>query len=120
MKNTSLSLTEKKNLLQNVITSSLMYNNLSSYLTVKAILLKNLGETIMLEVTDAIITEITNNFLNNVITNFILKGIYGSEINNYNYTQMFNLHFQYVFNYLSVYRHLICCQISSSIKAKYT
>ena len=119
LENSSLSLTEKRNLLQNLVSSLSVFNNLSLPLMTKELVFKALGPIQMLEVPDALILETITKYLNNIITNIILKGVYGEETNKYNYSEMFNLHFFYVHENLSLYRYAIPLRISELILKNY-
>lgn len=119
MSKSELTLTEQKNLLQNVSTSLLSYNNLSLDLFVKSLLYNNLGSHRMLEVTDAIILKVTENILNNIILNIILLSNYGEETNKYTYSEWFNLLFQYNSLMLSKMRYAIPSTIHKIILEKY-
>ena len=111
MKNSVLSLTEQKNLLQNTATQLVTYNNLSLIYCTKAILLQYLGEVKMLTVTDANIQQTTEMYLSNIVYNFILNASYGSETMTYKYNEMFNLLFRFVSAALNIRYNSIISQI---------
>lgn len=95
------------------------FNNLSVNLLVKALLHKNLGTPRMLELPDAIVQEVSNNILNNIILNIILLAEYTPETNSYNYSEWFNLLFQFGSLKLSFYRYSIPITINKQILEKY-
>ena len=119
MKKSSLSLVEQKNLLQNITSSSAIFNNLSLNLTVKALLLNALGVIRMLEVPDAVILQVSNNLMTNIILNLILQSVYTSETNSYNYADWYRLLFQYVSLKTSEFNAIISNKIAIEIVKKY-
>ena len=116
LENSKLSLIEKKNLLQNAVSSLSQYNNLSTQTIVKSILCTKLGELKMFGLPDSIFIQLSNKYIFNILSNLILEATYTQLIMELNYSEMFNLLYKYGINSIGKYRYLITRKISNEIE----
>ena len=91
-KNWKISYLEKRNLFDNLVSSSIGLNNLNLFWNVKnKLLINGLGNIDSIAVNNYI-----QQYLNNLIYRILIYAEISSELDQYDYTQLFNLTFNYI------------------------
>jgi len=108
MANWKISLAEKQNLYYNLISQSQNTNNLNLFYQIKNSFVKHgLGQ-----VDGSILNSYIQRYLYNIISRILIYAEYGQELDNYDYTQLFNLGFQFINLNLNYIRTFLWTYIS--------